>query len=135
MKDNLLDALKQLLINSVDQQHIEQLISEDSLQEEQSLEINNIRNASNQSFRVLDWSEKDRFSEESLKYLYFLEQIGILSYKNREQLLEQLLATDTDTITPSEIKWAILGLLDDVLSIEEQTFLDFVLSKETNSRH
>ena len=135
MKDNLLDALKQLLINSVDQQHIEQLISKDSLQEEQSLEIKNIRNASNQSFRVLDWSEKDRFSEESLKYLYFLEQIGILSYKNREQLLEQLLATDTDTITPSEIKWAILGLLDDVLSIEEQTFLDYVLSKETNSRH
>jgi len=131
-----LNSLKELLVNTIDPDSINKFSDIQDLQNDDNSETVYVRHASEHTFRVLDWLEKDRFTSESLTYLSYLEQIGIINSQNREDLLENLLRAESNTIIrPNEIRWAILGMLDVNLTFEQQTFLDFVLSQDLNSQH
>lgn len=136
MKDNLLEALKQLLIDSVDPSKLGQISeSEDWLVEQENNHAIYVNQASSNSIRVLDWLERERLSDEAIRFIWFLEQIKVLNKANKEQLIENLLSTDSELITRNEVKWAVLGMLEPAMNTDQQTFINFVLTQDVGSKH
>lgn len=136
MKDSLLESLKRLLINSIDPKNsIDMQSSTDNIQQHESIshQTKHIKKASSKSIRVLNIDELLRFDEDSLNYIYFLKQIGLLSSQHRECLLNQLLDLEQENITCNDIKWCLLSLIAPDITKEQQIFLDFVLEQKANT--
>ncbi len=137
MTDKLIESLKLLLINSMDPKTIRPTDPVDANIEQSEVSVNQIdyiKDASDPSFRILDLNETLRFNIDSLNYIYFLEQIGLLSAKHREKLFNHLQEIEHETITCNDIKWCLLSLIAPSITKEQQIFLDFVLANTKETR-
>ena len=137
MKNSLLEALKELLVNALEPHQAQAIIDDKVLIETDDAQVAPIRvgSASAHSFRILNGFEQHRFSQEALWPLLHIEQIGFLSPDMREQLLDELLTSEVEVITHNDVKWALLNLTYNVTSAEQRLFLDFVLSQESQPLH
>lgn len=136
MTDNLMESLKRLLINNIEPKETYALDPTDTnIEHEPTLnKIKYIKNASNISFRILNVDETLRFNVEGLNYIYFLEQIGLLTSRHRDDLFNQLQELEHETITCNDIKWCLLSLIAPNITKEQQIFLDFVLANTKETR-
>jgi Smg protein len=67
--------------------------------------------AADASMRVFSDCELARLSTESRGFLITLERLGILSVREREIVIDRLLALDADDIDAEQLKWVVLMVL------------------------
>jgi Smg protein len=65
----------------------------------------------NTAFRVFDDVEQERLDSASRGYLLHLEQIGILQARQREIVIDRLLALDNEEIDVEQTKWVVMMVL------------------------
>jgi uncharacterized protein Smg (DUF494 family) len=140
MKDNLINALKRLLIHSIDPKNLSPDLEgasllQDDAEDAPEEQIHFVKNMSNNAYRILDPVESARFSADALDFLYFIEQLNLFSGEQREHLLDELMALPNETLSQNDIKWEILNLLDPETSEEQRNFLDFLLTKNVENKH
>lgn len=138
MKDNLLNSLKHLLLSSVDNAMGEDTTFE--LEENNSLQSSprpiHLSDPTANSFRIYNEEEIEKFTPESRDMLSYLEQLGLIDTKLREQLIEALLQSDSTPVGPEEIKWALFSLMGNgQLTENTLLFLEFVLSRHKQDNH
>jgi Smg protein len=63
------------------------------------------------SLRVYSDHESKRLNTEAQGFLLFLEQIGILTPKTRELIIDRIMALDTDEVELEQMKWVVLMVL------------------------
>ncbi len=61
--------------------------------------------------RVYAPEETDRLDPDSLGFLMYLENVGILDAACRELVLDRLLALDNDEVSLEDLKWVVLMVL------------------------
>lgn len=130
MNDDLLVALKELLIHSIKNNLLPKLNDNEVDFELPSLpEFTKYSPPSDNTFRVLHPIEKERFTDDGLTYLNMMCDTLALTRAAQEQLLDCLLEqNNTKTITPNKIKWALLSMAPKDLTPLDYAFLDFVLT-------
>ena len=65
----------------------------------------------NASSRLYNDIEMNRLDTSCRGFIYYLEQINILTKTQRELLIDRLLALDTSEINIEQIKWSVLMIL------------------------
>ena len=66
---------------------------------------------SKQSIRIFSPLEIERLDTESRGYLLYLEQTGILTPKNRELVLDRIMALELEYIDLEQVKWICMMVL------------------------
>lgn len=85
--------------------------------------------AASGQFRIYSETETKKISSESLGFLMFLEQAGVLSPAQRELVIDRAMALP-EAISLEEIKWIVLmalwnqGKAGDYLFVEDALFSD-----------
>lgn len=89
------------------------------------------------SMRVFALHEQMKLTKASYQCLMRLLIWDILQIDTLEQVVEQLMLSDSQMITLEETKWAVHQVLSETLDTNQLTFLDLVLyQKEDNyTRH
>jgi Smg protein len=86
------------------------------------------------SFRLFSTHELSRLDAECRGYLLFLETNGILSPRNREIVIERLMALGAGEIDVEQVKWVTLMVLFSLSEEQEQAFArmeDLVFEENT----
>jgi len=63
------------------------------------------------SFRIYDEAEQAKINVECRSLFLFLEQTGVLDAKDREFVIERVMALETDEIDLQQLKWIVLMVL------------------------
>ena len=63
------------------------------------------------SFRIYDDAEQEKLDVECRSLLLFLEQTGVLDAKDREFVIERVMALETEDFDLQQLKWVILMVL------------------------
>lgn len=128
MTDSLINELKELLVDSMDmppaitdnEKHIQY---SHSLEEMQL----NERVNGNQGYRVYSDYESNKLDTNCRDYIAYLEKLGLIDFMAREELINQLMLSDSNKISLDELKWTLIEIMDESLSSDQLNFLDFVL--------
>lgn len=130
MNDDLLVALKELLIHSIKNKMLPKIKgNEVDLELPSPPELTKYKAPSDDTFRVLHPIEREQFTNEAIMYLNSIAKTIALTRQAQEQLLDCLLDQENDSkITPSKIKWALLSMAPKNVTPLEYAFLDFVLT-------
>jgi Smg protein len=70
-----------------------------------------IRLVNSDSLRVYNSAEQNKLSVECRSLILFLEQTGVLDAKDREFVIERVMALETDEIDLQQLKWVVLMVL------------------------
>ncbi|NOY73243.1 MAG: DUF494 domain-containing protein [Gammaproteobacteria bacterium] len=91
------------------------------------------------SIRIFTEQENQKLSLECRGFLMFLEQIQVLNSKNRELVIDRVMALEGDRTELRELKWVILMVLfnqpgheDAIAWIEDQVFDDTLVAAHTH---
>lgn len=91
------------------------------------------RVAGQSSIRVFTAEEQFKFTKASYQFLSRMLLWGVIATENMEQIIEQLLFSESRFVTLEETKWTIRNALADHLEANQLAFLDLVLyQKEDN---
>jgi Smg protein len=63
------------------------------------------------SFRIFSQDEVNRLNRDSRGFLLFLEQVGIMDARNRELVIDRVMALDSEEIDLDQLKWIVLMVL------------------------
>ncbi len=138
MKDNIFDALKELLIASFDKNASPHLDSHDNFDNEddtEALSLSFVNEPSQVNQRIFDEEEKAKLDMSCQSFLLFAEQLGLLTPQTREQVITKLMQIDADHINKDEAKWTLISHLDTNLSEEQLLFLNYALSQTEMTFH
>lgn len=137
MKDNLLDTLKDLLLESIEntlsKPENELSNSENNDQSPDTKTVNKIADPSDKSFRILDEEECVKLNIYCQNFLHRVERLGLLLPTGREAIIDQLMDSEADYIGFDEVKWTFINSLNATLTERELVFLDFILNDNINS--
>lgn len=130
MNDDLLVALKDLLIHSIKNKMLPKIKdNEIDLELPTPPQLTKYRAPSENTFRVLHPIEREQFTSDAIIYLNTIASAIALTRQAQEQLLDCLLEQENDNkITPNKIKWALLSMAPENVTPLEYAFLDFVLT-------
>jgi Smg protein len=67
--------------------------------------------AAKEAIRVFSGQEQARLDTDVRGYILHLEQEGILSTRQREHVIDRLLALDAEDIDIEQVKWVVLMVL------------------------
>ena len=71
----------------------------------------NVAAAAKEAIRVFSGQEQARLDTDVRGYILHLEQAGILSTRQREHVIERLLALGAEEIDIEQVKWVVLMVL------------------------
>lgn len=135
MKDNLIDTLKNLLIDSIEntlgQRNKKDADLPSPAEETHTMTVDHVMAPQEGSYRIFDEEECAKLDLYCRNFLLRVEQLGLLLPKGRESIIEQLLQSDSEIIGFDEAKWIFINSLNTTLTEEQLIFLDFVLSDES----
>ena len=87
-----------------------------------------VRHQHKQSIRVFTPIEQFKFTKASYQFMIRLMRLEIISPSTMEEIIHQLLMSDSPFVTLQETKWAIRNILVEQLTDPKQiAFLDMVL--------
>ncbi len=89
-----------------------------------------IRPAQATSIRVFTYEEQMKFTKASYQFLSRMLLWGIIASENMEQIIEQLLFSESRYVTLQETKWTIRNTLAANLDATQLAFLDLVLYQQ-----
>lgn len=139
MKESLLKALKQLLVDSLGVSTSVQLEeAQDKTQNDPEIVyqcLDGLKKQDNPAFRVFTLEETSRFSPKCLNALLHLEGLGVLSKASREIIMDKVMNTQQTNISLDELKWIIMDVLSDDLGWDNQVFLDLLLNPSPEMCH
>lgn len=137
MKDNILDTLKDLLLESIEntlsKPKNELSNSENNNPSPDTKTVNKISDPSDKSFRILDEEECVKLNIYCQNFLHRVERLGLLLPTGREAIIDQLMDSEADYIGYDEVKWTFINSLNATLTERELVFLDFILNDNINS--
>lgn len=89
------------------------------------------------SFRVFTEQEVKKLDRECRGFLMFLEQIGVLTHRTREMVVDRVMALDSGEINLDQLKWVILMVLFNQPGEEEALawMEDLVFEEEVGNLH
>ena len=134
MKENLFEMLLSLFEKSLAQlkkksDEANQVDLEGSDGEE--LDVQNhlisIKEANERSTRVITQDERIKLTKASYQFLTRLKLWAVIDSSAFEMILNQLMFSDSRTVTLQETKWIIRNTLADSLEADQLAFLDLVL--------
>lgn len=130
MKDNLLNDLKSLLIDSMESNSAIKAGEED-VPVEATIEEFTLNTPSSDSYRVYNLDECDKLSVNCRNFLMNVEQMGLIDSNQREQIIDKLMQSEAVSVTMDEVRWTVLSALDNNnISDERLLFLDYVLNED-----
>lgn len=83
-----------------------------------------------QSIRVFTDYENKRFTKASYQFLLRMHKLGIIDDAQREEVMNQLLFSDSRYIALEEVKWVIRHVVAPSLDDKKIAFLDLVLYQQ-----
>lgn len=69
------------------------------------------REAAGGAIRVYTAEEQEKLDVEGRGLLHFLEQVGVLDARNRELVVDRVMALESDDIDIEQLKWIVLMVL------------------------
>ncbi|WP_417763184.1 DUF494 family protein [Shewanella sp.] len=63
------------------------------------------------SFRIYTAEEMDKLDVECRGFLFFLEQINVLSFETREMVIDRVMELEESALVLEDLKWVILMVL------------------------
>ncbi|VEG91306.1 DUF494 family protein [Legionella spiritensis] len=138
MKDSLLEMLMNFFEKSLSQlkenksqQKTEQtpVVEETELTDSRNLEDSTlvIRSAKQHATRVFTSDEQLKFTKASYQFLMRIMLWKVINPETLEQIINQLLFSDSRFVTLQETKWTIRNTLAEHLDPSQLAFLDLVL--------
>ncbi|KTC72509.1 Protein Smg [Legionella birminghamensis] len=131
MKDSLFEMLMSFFeksLSELKESNLSDLDNEtDSEEGDKDKSLLFIRAARDASIRVFTYEEQIKFTKASYQFLMKLMLWGIIASETMEQILNQLLFSESRFVTLQETKWTIRNCLADSLSTVQLAFLDLVL--------
>ncbi|RAP35765.1 hypothetical protein B1207_11845 [Legionella quinlivanii] len=131
MKDSLFEMLMNLFEKSLSQLKDGsssdiglEADGEESVQDKNSFFV---RAARDSSIRVFTYEEQMKFTKASYQFLMKLMLLGIIASETMEQIINQLLFSESRFVTLQETKWTIRNCLAESLNTVQLAFLDLVL--------
>ncbi|MEO6697048.1 MAG: DUF494 domain-containing protein, partial [Gammaproteobacteria bacterium] len=67
--------------------------------------------SNSQSIRIYTEREQGRLGTELRGFLQFLEEVGVLDQRNRELVIDRVMALETEEIDLDQVKWVVLMVL------------------------
>jgi uncharacterized protein Smg (DUF494 family) len=139
MKDNLLDALKNLLLDSIEST-LSVSAEKGKLDEDGSIQSNDptlehVADPKAGSFRIFDDEEYVKLNLFCHNFLLRVEQLGLLLPRIRERIINQLMQSEATTVSFDDVKWTFIDSLNTNLTENELLFLDFVLDEKEDIVH
>lgn len=89
-----------------------------------------VRPAQTTSIRVFTYEEQMKFTKASYQFLSRMLLWGIIASETMEQIIEQLLFSESRYVTLQETKWTIRNILAANLDATQLAFLDLVLYQQ-----
>ena len=89
-----------------------------------------LRPAQTTSIRVFTYEEQMKFTKASYQFLSRMLLWGIIASENMEQIIEQLLFSESRYVTLQETKWTIRNTLAASIDAKQLAFLDLVLYQQ-----
>lgn len=86
-----------------------------------------VKPANAHSIRVFTYEEQMKFTKASYQFISRMILWGIIASEKMEQIINQLLFSDSRYVTLQETKWTIRNSLADNLDASQLSFLDLVL--------
>ncbi|MFC3908953.1 DUF494 family protein [Legionella dresdenensis] len=137
MKDSLFEMLMSFFEKSLSQlteSNAEAEAVADNAQdsnEQETIGIDNktviLRPAAETATRVFTCDEKHKFTKASYQFIARMMQWNIVSSETMEQIINQLLFSESRYVTLEETKWTIRNILADKMDSNQLAFLDLVL--------
>lgn len=130
LKSNLFDLLLQMFEQSLT--NIKSPASSKSQEDEDNARpyahhMSDLLPLNEHSIRVLNHFEHYRLTKPCYQFLLRMHKLGILNDAEREEVMNQLLFSDSRYITLDEIKWMIRSVLSQGMDTKNLAFLDLVL--------
>ncbi len=98
-------------------------VSEDS----EALEAEVIQSANAQSFRVFTAHERLKLTKASYQFLMRMLVWEVIDSDTLEQIINQLIFSESRIVALEETKWVVRNVLEDLLDDAQLDFLDLVL--------
>lgn len=139
MKYHFLEMLMQIFEQSMLKMRLaptKHVFSEDESEPEneateQTQHLSPLRHPINQSsIRIFTEQEYKRFTKPSYQFLLRMHKLGIIDDAQREEVMNQLLFSDSRYITLEEMKWVIRHVVAPSLDDKTIAFLDMVLYQQ-----
>ena len=67
--------------------------------------------SNSQSIRIYTEREQNKLGTELRGFLQFLEEVGVLDQRNRELVIDRVMALETEEIDLDQVKWVVLMVL------------------------
>jgi Smg protein len=89
------------------------------------------------SLRVFTAEEQEKLGCEARGFLLYLEQVGVLDDRNRELVIDRVMALEADEIDLDQLKWIVLMVLFNQPGQEEAFFWmeDLVMDEMRGGLH
>lgn len=92
-----------------------------------------IKSAQNKSIRIFTQSEQLKFTQASYHFIIRLMHLNIIASEALEQIINQLLLSESRFVTLEETKWTFRNALGANLKIGQLAFLDLLLYQKENA--
>lgn len=86
-----------------------------------------VKPANTQSIRVFTYEEQMKFTKASYQFISRMLLWGVIASEKMEQIINQLLFSESRYVTLQETKWTIRNTLAENLDASQLVFLDLVL--------
>ena len=86
-----------------------------------------LRQRRKESIRIFTPDEQYKFTKASYQFMVRLMRLGLIAPDTMEEIIHQLLFSDSSFVTLQETKWAIRNTLSNKLDPKQLAFLDLVL--------
>ena len=97
------------------------------LEDSEALEAELIQSANAQSFRVFTLHERLKLTKASYQFLMRMLVWEVIDSETLEQIINQLIFSESRIVALEETKWVVRNVLEDLLDGSQLDFLDLVL--------
>ncbi|MCA0402820.1 MAG: DUF494 domain-containing protein [Proteobacteria bacterium] len=132
MKDSLIQLLMDFFTKSLSELGDSKKViqdDKDDTESEANLENQNviIKHAKETSNRIFTEDERTKLTKASYQYLTQLLLAKVISTDSMEQVINQLLFSESRFVTVDETKWTVRHILSENLDAKQLAFLDLML--------
>lgn len=143
MKDSLFEALMSFFEKTLtqiklakleDAASLETALLEDESESELMHEFDPchlvIRSAKKESFRIFTSDEQFKLTKASYQFIMRLMQLDMVSSEMMEQIIHQLMHSDSPFITIDETQWVVRNLLEEHFNADECAWIENMITKQ-----
>lgn len=137
MEDSLFEMLMNFFEKNLPQSkenNASETSNDELVEEDVSEQLFYIRPASAKAIRLFTAEERNKLTKASYQFLTKLMLWQVLSIETVEEIMNQLLSSDSYFVSLQEMKWAIRDTLAEDLTPSQLAFLELVLYQQEDNQ-